>query len=301
MVLVSGSGSQNRDEEIFGHKPFKVIADFMTRRGIMVLRYDDRGIGSSGGSPVGATSADNAADARAAFEYLLERADADSQRVGVMGHSEGGMIAMMMASEYEDVDFIISLAGPGVDGKTLLLDQSEYISRLSGAPDSVVKDNKVVMERVYDLMISNESREGWAREVLEFTSEYYRNRVSAEFSEEDIEQSRENLLGSVPESAYPWMRYFIRFDPSDLWGRIHCPVLAMNGEKDCQVLAEKNIEAIREGLISAGNREVTTRIVPGMNHLFQPCSTGLPAEYGTIEITFDPESLEFIAGWILAL
>jgi hypothetical protein len=301
VVLVSGSGSQNRDEEIFGHRPFRVLADFLTRKGIMVLRYDDRGVGSSGGSPAGASTADNAADARAAFEYLLQRTEVDSQRVGMIGHSEGGMIAMMMAAAYEDVNFIISLAGPGVDGKTLLLDQSEYISRMSGVPDSVVEDNRVVMNRVYDLMISNETYDGWAEEVIEFTSEHYRSLVSYDFSEEDIEQSRANLLGSVPESAYPWMRYFVKFDPSAVLGKIHCPVLAMNGQKDCQVLAEKNISAIREGLTSAGNMEVTTRIVPGVNHLFQPCTTGLPAEYGTIEITFDPESLEFIAGWILAL
>jgi pimeloyl-ACP methyl ester carboxylesterase len=301
VVLVSGSGSQNRDEEIFGHRPFKVIADFLTRKGIMVLRYDDRGVGSSGGNPSGATSADNAADARGAFEYLLHRREVDPQKVGVIGHSEGGMIAMMLAAEYPDVDFIITLAGPGVDGKTLLLDQSEYISRLSGIPDSVVEDNRLVMRRVYDLMISNETRQGWAREVLEFTSEHYRHWVSADFTEEDIEKSKTNLLGSVPESAYPWMRFFVMFDPSEILDKVHCPVLALNGQKDCQVLAEKNLGAIREDLISAGNTLVTTRIFPGLNHLFQPCETGLPGEYGTIEITFDPEVMSLMVQWIREL
>lgn len=301
VVLVSGSGSQNRDEEIFGHKPFKVISDFLTREGIMVLRYDDRGVGSSGGSPLGATSEDNAADALAAFEYLLQRVDVDSQKVGVIGHSEGALIAMMLASENKNVKFIISLAGPGVDGKTLLLDQSEYISRLSGIPDSVVEDNRLVMERVYDLMISNETHQGWAKEVLEFTSDHYRSMVSAEYSEEDIEQARANLLGSIPESAYPWMRYFVRFDPSEVLKMVQCPVLAMNGQKDCQVLAEKNIESIRESLISSGNKKVTTSIIPGLNHLFQPCETGLPGEYSNIETTFDPESLAYMAAWIQEL
>ena len=298
IVLVTGSGSQDRDETLFGHKPFKVIADYMTRRGIAVLRYDDRGVGSSGGSAMGSTTADNATDAEAAFDYLSQRPETDPRKMGILGHSEGGMIAMMLAAENQDVDFIISLAGPGVDGKTIILDQSEYISRLSGVPDEVIKSNRIVMTRIYDLMASDESYGVWKDEVIEYTNTYYGNEGTQQYTPEVIENIQQNLLAVIPESAYPWMRYFVMFDPSTILGRIHCPVLALNGDKDCEVMAQKNIDAIREKLVSSGNQDVTAMVIPGLNHLFQPCETGLPAEYGIIETTFDPKTLEMISQWI---
>jgi pimeloyl-ACP methyl ester carboxylesterase len=299
VVLVTGSGSQNRDEEIFGHKPFRLIADHLTRAGIMVLRYDDRGFGSSGGSNIGATSLDYALDARSAIEFLFSQPLADPSSVGVIGHSEGGMIAFQLASQYQDIAFIITLAGPGIDGKDILLDQSEYINRLSGVDKTVREDNRIVMTRVYDLMINNESYNSWVEETKEFITDYYSGSPRSSYSEGDLETIKSNLLGSIPESVYPWMRYFIRWDPSGLFATINCPVLALNGEKDCQVLAEKNIYAIREGLHAAGNTRSTTMILPGLNHLFQHCRTGLPNEYSTIEETFDPAVLDIISSWIL--
>ena len=296
VVLVTGSGSQNRDEEIFGHKPFKLIADQLTRKGIAVLRFDDRGVGSSGGNAIGATTQDLAVDARSAIEFLFGQHGIDTSKVGVIGHSEGGMIAFMLAAEYDDIAFIITLAGPGVDGKEILLDQSDYINRLSGVNESFLKDNRIVMNKVFDLMISNESYDQWKVEILKFTSEFYSSKDY--YSKEDIEQARKNLVGSIPESAYAWMRYFVMFDPSDLFGSIKCPVLALNGEKDCQVMAEKNSDAIKNGLFSSGNAKVKTMIIPGLNHLFQHCETGLPNEYGQIEETFDPKTLEIISEWI---
>ncbi|MEN8228130.1 MAG: alpha/beta fold hydrolase [Bacteroidota bacterium] len=301
VILVSGSGSQNRDEEIFGHKPFKLIADHLTRHGIAVLRYDDRGVASSGGSFAGSTSEDNAGDARSAIDFLLKRKEVDASKVGIIGHSEGGMISLILASEYDDIAFIISLAGPGVDGKTILLEQSDYIGRLSGVDDSILVDNRAVMSKVYEIMISNESYDAWGEQVLEFTSAYYSEKKSGNYSEEEIEQSKKMLIGSIPEQSYAWMRYFVMFDPSAFFGSIKCPVLALNGEKDCQVMASRNITAIREKLISSGNQNVTARILPGLNHLFQNCETGLPAEYGVIEETFDPRALEIISEWILQL
>jgi len=294
-LLVTGSGSQNRDEEIFGHKPFKLIADHLTVRGIAVLRYDDRGVASSGGSGIGSTTRDYAEDARAGIEYLLKRSDIDPSKIGVVGHSEGGLIAFMLASEYDDIVFIISHAGPGVDGKTILLEQSDYISRMSGADESVLEDNKIVMAKVYELMISNESHKTWSEEVKEFTSAYYLNNTMDNYSQEDIEQSITNLLGSIPESAYAWMRYFVMSDPFSAFGLIKCPVLALNGEKDCQVLPNKNINAIKKSLELSGNRQVTAMILPGLNHLFQNCKTGLPAEYSQIEETFDTNTLKLMS------
>ena len=297
-ILVTGSGSQNRDEEIFGHKPFKLIADHLTRNGIAVLRYDDRGVASSGGSLLETTTRDYAEDARSAFDYLFKRSEIDHSEIGVIGHSEGGMIALMLASSQNDIAYILSLAGPGVDGKTILLEQSDYIASLSGVEKSILEDNRTVMSNVYDLMIAHESYQVWEEEVLKFTSKFYSEKGSYNFSEEDIERGKRNLLGSIPESSYAWMRYFVMFDPASLFGSIKCPVLALNGEKDCQVLPEGNISAIRMGLLEAGNTNSTTMILPGLNHLFQNCETGLPNEYGIIEETFDQKTLEIMSEWI---
>jgi len=297
-ILVSGSGSQNRDEEIFGHKPFKLLADQLTRKGIAVLRYDDRGVGSSGGSAAESTTGDFAGDARSAFDYLLSNNIIDHSKIGIIGHSEGGMIAFMLASWHEDIAFIISLAGPGVDGKTILLEQSDYINRMSGVDPAILEDNRIVMSAVYDIMIANESYQVWEEQVIDFTSKFYVEQAAGNYSEEDIEQIKRNLLGSIPASAYAWMRYFVMFDPTFLFESIKCPVLALNGEKDCQVLAEKNIQSIKNGLLTAGNSNTLTMILPGLNHLFQNCETGLLNEYGILEETFDPKTLDIMSEWI---
>jgi pimeloyl-ACP methyl ester carboxylesterase len=297
-ILVTGSGSQNRDEEIFGHKPFKVIADYLTRNGIAVLRYDDRGAGGSGGSAAGATTEDLATDAWAALDYLLSRPDIDPVRTGIIGHSEGGLIAFILASSQENIKFLVSLAGPGVNGKTILLDQSDHIARLSGAAESILEDNRNVMNGIYEIMIDNESYETWKEKTLDFAAEYYSNNVLGTYSEEDIERGKQNLLASIPEPSYAWIRYFVMFDPASLFVSINCPVLALNGEKDCQVLPEQNISAINTGLEQAGNTCTKAMILPGLNHLFQNCDTGLLNEYGIIEETFDPGTLELISNWI---
>jgi len=297
-ILVSGSGSQNRDEEIFGHKPFKLLADQLTRGGIAVLRYDDRGVGSSGGSAAESTTGDLAGDARSAFEYLLSNNIIDHSKIGIIGHSEGGMIAFMLASSHEDIAFIISLAGPGVDGKTILLEQSDYITSLSGVAPSIREDNRIVMSTVYDIMMANESYQTWEKEVLDFANKFYSEKDMDYYSEEDIERGKRNLLASIPESSYAWMRYFVMFDPAPLFNSIKCPVLALNGEKDCQVLPEKNIQSIKNGLLAAGNINTLTMILPGLNHLFQNCETGLPNEYGILEETFDQKTLDMMSEWI---
>ena len=207
----------------------------------------------------------------------------------------------MLAAEYHDIAFIITLAGPGVNGREILLDQSDYINRLSGVDESVLEDNRIVMSKVYDLMISSETYSQWKEEVVKFITDYYSGNAVGDYSKEDIEMIRGNLLGSLPESVYSWMVYFIQWNPSTYFRSIKCPVLALNGDKDCQVMAKKNINAISEGLRSAGNTNVKTMIIPGLNHLFQHCETGLPNEYGRIEETFDPKTLEIISEWIKQL
>jgi len=294
-ILVSGSGSQNRDEEIFGHKPFKLIADYLTRGGIAVFRYDDRGVGESGGSPVGATSADLATDARSAIEYLLGREDIDNKRIGIIGHSEGGMIALKLAAENDDIAFIISLAGPGVKGRTILEDQTEYISRVSNVPEDVISQSMELNRNIYNILEEFEDPEKGIERMNSFVRDFYREE---EVEDDIINQVLNNINSTINPASYPWLRFFARSDPAEYFQKIKCPVLALNGEKDCQVIAEKNITAIVGDLKEAGNKDVTGKVLPELNHLFQHSDTGLPNEYGEIEETMSPEVLETISQWI---
>lgn len=295
VILVSGSGQQNRDEEIFGHKPFKVLADYLTRRGIVVLRYDDRGIGGSEGDPAGATSADFATDAMAAFSYLESLPYVNSRHTGIIGHSEGGLIALMLAAESSDVDFIVTLAGPGTTGREILLDQSEIISRLSGIPEMTISLNNRLNRTIYDIM-EDEPDSGAAMKLI-------REKAGQILAEQGAPAEQTGsvisaLEGSLGGSSYNWLRYFIMSDPAQYLERIKCPVLALNGEKDCQVPGERNLKAISAGLEKGGNSEVTTMLLPGLNHLFQSAGTGLPDEYGVIEETISEEVLIIIGDWI---
>ena len=246
LLLVSGSGQQNRDEELFEHKPFLVIADYLARQGIATLRYDDRATGSSvGGEVKNATTADFSRDAAAGIDFL--RSNKAFSKVGVLGHSEGGSIAFMLGAQ-KKVDFIVSLAGPGVKGDTLLVAQANRILSLSGQPAYM-------------------------------TVEKYRQ-------QETVQQ-------------VPWIRWFCDYDPSDDIRKTPCPVFALNGDRDSQVLSSLNLEAIRR-LLPSSKRHLIKEY-PSLNHLFQHCTTGLPTEYGQIEETISPEVLEDIARWIQSL
>ena len=297
-ILVSGSGSQNRDEEIFGHKPFKVLADHLTREGIAVLRYDDRGVGESGGNPLGATSGDFAMDARSAIDYLRGREDIDNEMIGVTGHSEGGLIAFKLASEYDDIAFVVSLAGPGLKGRIILEDQTEYISRMNNLPEEILQQSMTINRKIYGIMEDVEDPETGIQKIEASVRDFYRKEGT---DEEIIDQVMDNLKNSINLASYPWMRYFTRSDPADYFTGIECPVLALNGDKDCQVMAGKNITAIVQGLRDTGNDNVKGKVMPGLNHLFQTADTGLPNEYGEIEETMSPEVLKIISEWISGL
>jgi len=298
LILISGSGSQNRDEEIFGHKPFKVLADHLSRNGIAVLRYDDRGVGESGGNPLGATSADLAMDARSAFEYLLNRTEIDNSKIGIIGHSEGGLIAFKLASEYDDIAFIISMAGPGVKGRVILEEQTEYISRLNNMPEDEIQESMAINKMIYDIMEKEENPEKGISEINLLVNDFYTERdVPRQYIDEIIK----NIANTINVSSYPWLSYFVKSDPAGYFSGIDCPVLAINGDKDCQVMADKNITAIIKGLEDAGNTMVTGKVFKGLNHLFQHAETGLPNEYGQIEETMSTEVLEIMSDWIKGL
>lgn len=293
VVLISGSGPQNRNEELAGHKPFLVIADYLTRNGIAVLRYDDRGTAKSEGDFGAATTQDFATDAASAVNYLKTRNDIDHQHIGLMGHSEGGIIAPIVAAKSKDVAFIVLLAGTGIPGDELLLMQSRAIATAQGASGPMMERTLEINRGVFKLI----------REATEDTDleaelkKYILAEVPAAFRPANM--SEEEFVKSQTRAVLtPWMLNFIKYNPALILPKVKCPVLAVNGDKDLQVPAKANLEAIKAGLEKGGNKEVKTIEYPGLNHLFQKTETGLPSEYGTLEETFSEEVLADIVSWL---
>lgn len=276
VLLVSGSGLQNRDEEVFAHKPFLIIADHLARNGIATLRYDDRSVGKSTGNAVGATTETFMKDALAGLEFL--RSMNKFSKIGLAGHSEGGTIAFLLAGEGK-TDFIISLAGTATDGVTVLVEQNRKILKGSGIPDSAVNDYCEVLAKLYA------DPDMTAEELSKLAS--------------DLAPDMKQNIMSIRETKDPWVQHFISFDPGEAIKKIECPVLALNGENDVQVIADSNIPRLQELLEDNGKNKIKT--YPGLNHLFQHCTTGMPDEYGKIEETISTEVLNDIAVWINSL
>ncbi|MEB2786267.1 alpha/beta hydrolase family protein [Algoriphagus persicinus] len=296
VVLISGSGPQNRDEELMGHKPFLVLSDYLTKNGIAVLRFDDRGTAASTGDFGSATSVDFATDVASAVQYLQSRPEIDKSKIGLIGHSEGGIIAPMVAGNSQDIDFIVLLAGTGIRGDKLLLAQQELIGKASGMSPNQLAENELISKKAFEIMLIDQSEEDLKTEVKNYMTQVFRNippeNVPGGMSEEEF------VTAQVDQLTSPWMQYFIRYDPAPALEKVSCPVLAINGEKDLQVPPKENLEAIKAGLEKAGNTNVTTMELPGLNHLFQEAQTGAPSEYGTIEQTFSPKALEVVTNWI---
>ncbi|GHV43529.1 lipoprotein [Bacteroidia bacterium] len=255
-ILISGSGAQDRDETIFEHKPFLVLADFLTRNGIAVLRFDDRGVAQSTGDIDTATTFDFATDVEAIFNYLQSRNDLNINKIGLIGHSEGAMIANIVAANNPKVAFIVMLGGTGIRGAELLLMQQEAIARSENMDEDTIREYISLNRKSYD-------------EVIDGT-----------------------------ELANAWLTTFIRYNPQDDLAKVKCPVLALGGEKDLQVAAEVNLNAIKTALNANGNKNVTTVILPNTNHLFQECNTCSISEYGSIEQTFSPKAMTEILNWL---
>ena len=298
VIMITGSGPQNRNEELMGHKPFMVIADYLTRNGIAVLRYDDRGVGQSQGNYAEATSADLATDAEAAFNFLKNNAKINQKEIGLMGHSEGGLIAPIVAVSNTGIGFIVSLAGPGVTGQQIIIRQQQEIGKLSGEKESAIKESTEINKKLYAVLRKEKDNK---KAEIKILSLYKENLEKKKTSKEETEKAVNQLKLSFGANTYTWFRYFIMTDPATFWKKVKCPVLALNGDKDIQVAAKENLPAIEKALKSSGNKSVKTITLPGLNHLFQHCNTGLPSEYGAIEETFSPEALKIITDWILAL
>ncbi len=299
VVLLSGSGQQDRNEELCGHKPFLVLADHLTRQGIGVLRYDDRGMGGSTGNFDNANAEDFATDAMAAVNYLKTRPELKFGQIGIIGHSEGGMIAPMIAAQSEDIGFIVLLAGPGVPGDELLAKQIELISRANGESETYINDVTENNRMFFELVKNETDDEKLKKKVRELIQQQYNNAPDEEKARiSDFEALFEVESAELLE---PWMIYFLRFDPAKFLTKVKCPVLALNGEKDLQVEPKSNLAGIRSALEKGGNKNFVVKELPGLNHLFQTCKTGALSEYRTIEETFSPVALEQVSSWILKI
>jgi pimeloyl-ACP methyl ester carboxylesterase len=301
VILVSGSGPQDRDEQLLGHRPFLVLADHLTRAGVAVLRYDDRGVGKSTGDFQAATSDDFADDAQAAITFLAARGEVDAKRVGIVGHSEGGLIAPIVAARSEVPRFIVLLAGPGMPSVDLLALQGRLIAEASGVAPDAAKRNAEQSEKILAMVAAGKPDEE-IKQAL-------RGALEAEFAvnpetKDTPEAERASKIDQLTDQQWaaigsPWMRRFLAMDPREALRKVKVPVLALNGERDLQVPPKENLAGIAAALKEAGNAAVTTLELPGLNHLFQTSKTGAPSEYATIEETFAPAALDAVTAWIL--
>lgn len=297
VILITGSGPQNRNEELLGHKPFLVISDYLTKKGIAVFRYDDRGIGDSKGDFKTATTADFATDVESAIAYLQTRKEINKNKIGLVGHSEGGLIASIVASKSKDISFIILLAGTGIQGDKLLLLQQELISKANGTSEADIKKSNQTNAKLIEMVVQSNNNQKLKTDLTNLMNETLKNDTSVEIPNGLTKE--EFISMQVNQISSPWMRYFIKFNPAISLGKIKCPILAVNGEKDLQVPPNENLTAIKNASTIGGNKNVTVKEFPNLNHLFQECITGLPNEYAEIEQTFSPIVLAEITKWIL--
>jgi uncharacterized protein len=294
VILITGSGPQNRNEELLGHKPFLVLADYLTRRGVAVLRVDDRGVGGSTGAVPNSTSENFAADALAGIEFLKGHKGIDVKRIGLIGHSEGGLIAPLVASQSDDVAFIVLLAGPGLPGEDILLAQGALILKASGAGPEALAKQRATQEMMFAVLKQEKDNATAEKNMRE---EF--DKQTAGLSEDEKVQAKQILEAQIKMVLSPWFRYFLTYDPRPTLAKVKCPVLALNGENDLQVPGAENLREIEATLKAAGNKDVTVMRLPKLNHLFQTSETGLPGEYVKIEETFAPVALKTIGDWIL--
>lgn len=296
VVLITGSGAQDRDETIFAHKPFLVIADYLTRRGIAVLRVDDRGVGGSTDKGPDETLDDHVGDVLAGVAFLKGRREIDPARIGLAGHSEGGIIAPLAAVRSPEVAFIVLMAGTGLPGVEILKAQARLISKVEGANDAELERSAKIQQRLVDILIEEKDVEKARTRIAKAAQAIMAGMTEAE--KKDLRESGGDLAALAEPFNSAWFRSFVTYDPRPTLTKVRCPVLAINGEKDLQVPAKENLNEIRKALEAGGNRDVKVVVFPGVNHLFQPCKTGSPGEYGTIETTIAPEVLKTLADWI---
>lgn len=293
-LLISGSGPQDRDETLLGHHPFLVLADYLTRLGIAVLRVDDRGVGKSGGDFTQATSEDFASDVLAGLEYLKSREEINPKQIGLIGHSEGGIIAPMVAVQSSDVAFIILMAGTGLIGEEILYLQGELILRAEGASDEPIARNRSLQEQMFIVVKEEKDNSVAEKRVRAILQD-----AMPEVTEEQRKGAEAAVEAQIQWVLSPWFRHFLAYDPKPTLMKVKCPVLAINGQKDVQVPPKENLAAIEEALKAGGNNNYTIKELSGLNHLFQTAQTGAISEYARIEETISPTALKIMGDWIL--
>jgi len=297
VLLITGSGPQDRNETIYGHYPFMVLADYLTRQGIAVLRVDDRGVGESTGDFSLATSEDFASDVLAGIEYLKTRKEINPEQIGLIGHSEGGLIAPMVAIKSPDVAFIILMAGTGLTGEEILYLQGALISRAMGISEEDITKNRQFNEKIFSLIKDEKD--------VKIIEEKLHQMFMADWTE--LNEEEKNKIGDpevflevqLQSLLSPWLKFFLTYDPRPTLSKVKCPVLAINGEKDLQVPPKENLSAIEAALVAGDNKNFTIKEIPNLNHLFQTTQTGLPSEYAKIEETISPVALKIVGDWIL--
>jgi pimeloyl-ACP methyl ester carboxylesterase len=302
VLLISGSGPQDRNGTIFGHKPFLVIADALTRRGIAVLRVDDRGVGQSTGNSTQATLDDMAADAEVGVEYLKSRQDVDAKRVGLIGHSEGGIVGPLVASRSAGIAFLVLLAGTGVTGEQVSYKQAELIALGAGASPEAITAQRNWQQTVFRILKTEPGtkaamekiRAAWTRLNASLPADQ-----RAALTGEEVQAAKAEMDAQIASITSPEVRSMLFHDPAEVLRKVKAPVLALNGSGDLQVSAEQNLPPIAAALASGGNEDFTVSVLPGLNHLFQTCVVCIPTEYGTISETISPALLELMGDWIV--
>ena len=300
VLLITGAGPQDRNETLLGHRPFLVLADYLTRRGVAVLRVDDREVGGSTGNFSEATSKDFASDVLAGVGYLKGRKEINPKQIGLIGHSEGGVIAPMVAVQSPDVAFIVMMAGTGLTGEEILYLQSDMILKAAGATDKIVAFIRETQEREFAVIKKEKNRAIAEKKLREI--EQWQKQVQEKLSKQ--EQEWLDSLGDMSELEIkmvlsPWFRQILTYDPRPTLMKVKCPVLAIIGELDLQVAPKENLRAIEEALKAGGNKHYVVKELPKLNHLFQTAKTGALSEYAKIEETISPAALKLIADWVL--
>jgi len=301
-LLITGSGQQDRDETLFEHKPFAVIADHLAKQGIATLRVDDREKGKTTGRFMTSTTLDFAKDVEAGIEYLKTRKDIDIRNIGLIGHSEGGMIAPMVASKRKDVKFIVLLAGPGVPIIDLMEQQTIEIALSTGVDTAAMEKFRPLYKNIMRLAINENDPATAAKKITDVFTVWQNKTDSATVKittgVTDSTSLYQFAASIIKQVQQPWYSYFIRFNPKNYLSNVRCAVLALNGDKDVQVAAAPNLEAIRSIMTQKMVRTFKVQSLPGLNHLFQHCKTCTPQEYAQLEETFSPEALQLISNWI---
>ncbi|NMM50670.1 alpha/beta hydrolase family protein [Marinigracilibium pacificum] len=294
VILISGSSPHTRDEDIAGHKPFLVIADHLTKNGIGVLRFDDRGVGNSEGKYKTAAYNDRISDVLSAFDYLKARKDINSNKIGLIGHSEGGLIAAMTAEKSQDVGFIILMAAPGLTGYDMILLRTEKSNKQAGKSPTEINKETILLKGIFEVIMKSDNLD----ESKIALTDSLQNQLKTNPAQFPKGLKAEDLDLMVGTFSAPWFQRILKSDPSASLRNVECPVLAINGRNDKQILPKENLGAIRQALEQGENTSFAIREISGLNHMFQESESGLVDEFSIIEQTFSPIALDVVTNWI---